>query len=75
MVNEKLLSAHGSIVDALKCVDEYGSEQEIQAFRAGAAHVAGHMFSFLLRPLWQEHLELAPEGLDMSRPPKRKGKR
>ncbi|NPT40773.1 hypothetical protein GNZ12_05480 [Paraburkholderia sp. 1N] len=74
-INEKLLLAHLSIVDALKLVEEHGSERELQAFRAGAASVAGHLFGLLLRPLWQTHPELAPEGLDMSPPSKKKGKR
>ncbi|RKF29758.1 hypothetical protein [Paraburkholderia fungorum] len=74
-VNEKLLSAHRSIVDALKLVEEHGSELELRAFRAGAVNVAGHLFGLLLRPLWQARPELAPEGLDMSPPLKKKGKR
>jgi hypothetical protein len=74
-VNEKLLSAHRSIVDALNLVEKRGLERELQAFRAGTVNVAAHLFGLLLRPLWQARPELAPEGLDMSAPPKKKGKR
>jgi hypothetical protein len=74
-INEKLLLAHVSIVDALKLVEENGSKEEIQAFREGASYVAGHLFGFLLRPLWQEHPELAPEGVDVSARPKRRRRR
>ncbi len=74
-VNEKLLSANCAIVDALKLIEERGSEKEIQAFRTEAATVAGHLFAHLLRPLWQARPELAPNGLDMSPPPKKKRKR
>lgn len=74
-INEKLLLAHFSIVEALKLIEEHGSKEEIQAFRVGATNVAGHLFGFLLRPLWQEHPELAPEGVDMSSRPKRRTKR
>jgi hypothetical protein len=74
-INEKLMSAHHSIVDALKLVEERGSETELQVFRTGVVNVAGHLFDHLLRPLWQEHPALAPEGLDMSARPKRRRKR
>jgi hypothetical protein len=74
-VNEKLLAAHYSIVNALRLAEERGSKREIQAFRAGAANAAGHLYGFLLRPLWQARPELALEGLDMSPPPTKKAKR
>ncbi|SOF00389.1 hypothetical protein SAMN05446635_8446 [Burkholderia sp. OK233] len=73
-VNQKLLVAHLSIVDAVKLAEERGSEKEIRAFRTEAADVAGHLFALLLRQLWHAHPELAPEGLDMGPPPKRRGK-
>ncbi|MFM0045948.1 hypothetical protein [Paraburkholderia sediminicola] len=74
-VNEKLLSANRAIVDAVKLVEERGAEQEIRAFRAEAANVAGQLFTVLLRPLWQAFPELAPEGMGTTPSPKKKGKR
>ncbi|MGF6242827.1 hypothetical protein P3T42_004587 [Paraburkholderia sp. GAS38] len=74
-VNEKLLSANRSIIDALKLIEERGSAKEVQTFRVEAANVAGHLFALLLRPLWQAHPELAPEGLDMGQPSRKRGRR
>jgi hypothetical protein len=74
-VNDKLLSAHHSIVDALKLVEERGSEAELQAFRAEVVNAAGNLFGRILRPLWQGHPELAAEGLDMRPSPVKKAKR
>jgi hypothetical protein len=71
-VSDKLLAANHFIVDALKVVEQHCSKEEAEMFRVEAANVAGHLFAFLLRPLWQLHPDLAPEGLDMTASKKKK---
>lgn len=65
-VSNKLNEANRSIIDALKLVEELCPPHEIELFRHETANVAGHLFALLLRPLWQRHPDLAPEGLDMT---------
>jgi hypothetical protein len=74
-VSERLLTVTRLMDESIALVQQRCPDDEFKAFRAGTGKAMGYLFVDVLRELWLEHPCLAPEGLDMSPPPKKKGKR
>jgi hypothetical protein len=71
-VSQQLLDAYLSVENATKIIQEKCSKNEFEGFRSEAGRVAGGLY-LLLEPLWRAYPDLAPVGLDMTRP-KKKGR-
>lgn len=69
-----LRDAFRSVDDSIRLVQERCSMAEFEFFRTEAGRVAGGI-SLLLQPLWEDYPDLAPEGVVVNPPTKRKGKR
>lgn len=66
-----LREAFRSVEDATRLVQEQCPVEEFDFFRAEAGRVAGGL-TFLLMPLWEDYPDLAPEGVVVKPPRKRK---
>lgn len=73
-VSKQLLDAYLSVENATRIIQERCSPKEFAGFRAEAGKVAGGLY-LLLEPLWRAYPEIAPEGLVMEAPKKKKRKR
>ncbi|ANB73836.1 hypothetical protein [Paraburkholderia phytofirmans] len=74
-VSDRLLAATRLMDESIALVQQRCSDDEFKAFRAGTGKAMGYLFAYVLRELWLEHPCLAPEGLDMNPPSKKKGNR
>jgi hypothetical protein len=73
VVSKQLLDAYLLVENATKLVQQKCSKDEFELFRSEAGRVVGGLY-LLLEPLWRAYPDLAPEGLVMI-PPKKKKKR
>jgi hypothetical protein len=70
-VSKQLLDAYLSVENATRLIQENCSKTEFEGFRSEAGRVAGGLYA-LLEPLWRLYPELAPEGLVLIAPKKRR---
>ncbi|MFM0080283.1 hypothetical protein P0D72_15575, partial [Paraburkholderia sediminicola] len=70
-LNRLLLEAFRSVDDATRLVQERCPTREFKFFRTEAGKVAGGL-TLLLFPLWEDYPDLAPEGVMVKRPKRRK---
>jgi hypothetical protein len=74
-VGDRLLIATRLMDESIALVQQRCPEGEFNAVRAGVGRAMGYLFLDVLRDLWLEHPDLAPDGLDISPPPKKKARR
>ena len=63
-VHEQVLKASEALNQALRLVQEGGSEQEFSSFRASTGKVLGEILFEILNPLYALHPELMPPELN-----------
>ena len=63
-ISELMLEYSGRINESILLVQETCSPQEFKTYRLAAAKVMGEMLLEVMNPLYREHPDLKPKGLD-----------
>ena len=63
-ISELMLEYSERINESIRLVQEKCSPEEFKTYRLAAAKVMGEMLLEVMNPLYREHPELKPEGLD-----------
>lgn len=63
-ISELMLEYSERINESIRLVQEKCSPEEFKTYRLAAAKVMGEMFLEVMKPLYREHPDLKPEGLD-----------
>lgn len=71
-IGERLMTVTRLMNESIALVQQRCPDAEFKAVRAGVGKAMGYLFLDVLRDLWLAHPSLAPEGLDLVSPPKKK---
>jgi len=63
-ISELMLEYSERINESIRLVQDKCSLEEFKTYRLAAAKVMGEMFLEVMNPLYREHPDLKPEGLD-----------
>ena len=63
-ISELMLEYSERINESILLVQQKCSHEEFKAYRLAAAKVMGEMLLEVMNPLYREHPDLKPEGLD-----------
>jgi hypothetical protein len=73
-ISKLMLKYAAKLDDSVRLVMENCSDDEFQAYRLAVGKVMAEMLTEIMNPIYREHPDLLPEGLEPP-PPERHGRR
>lgn len=62
-INDLMERCSSELNESIRLVQQKCTAEEFAAYRQGAGMVMGYIYTDVLAPLWKEHPELEPTGL------------
>jgi hypothetical protein len=66
-ISEMVLECNDRLDDSLSLVQDRCGQEEVHAYRRAIGKVLGEIYLEIMTPIYQEHPDLTPPGLKVSR--------